>query len=103
MKSPIGIQSFEQIIEDSFVYVDKKAMIYDLVKNGKFYFLSRPRRFGRAFLSRRWSAFICMIFLRFYALICTNICACCTFLCMNRFGKDRCFSSKLQILSFFSP
>ena len=45
MKYPIGIQSFEQIIEDDYVYLDKTALVYDLVTNGKIYFLSRPRRF----------------------------------------------------------
>ena len=50
MKYPIGIQSFEQIREDGFVYVDKTALIYDLVTNGKIYFFSRPRRFGKSLL-----------------------------------------------------
>ena len=50
MKYPIGIQSFEQIIEDRYVYVDKTALIYDLVTKGKIYFLSRPRRFGKSLL-----------------------------------------------------
>ena len=46
MKYPIGIQSFERIIEDGYVYVDKTALLYDLVSKGTIYFLSRPRRFG---------------------------------------------------------
>ena len=50
MKYPIGIQSFETIIEDGYLYIDKTAMIYDLVQNGKVYFLSRPRRFGKSLL-----------------------------------------------------
>lgn len=50
MKYPIGIQSFDQIVEDGYVYVDKTALIYDLVKSGKIYFLSRPRRFGKSLL-----------------------------------------------------
>ena len=50
MKYPIGIQSFDQIIEDGFVYVDKTALLYSLVKEGKIYFLSRPRRFGKSLL-----------------------------------------------------
>lgn len=50
MKYPIGIQSFEQIREDGYVYVDKTAQIYDLVMKGKIYFLSRPRRFGKSLL-----------------------------------------------------
>ena len=44
MKYPIGIQSFDQIIEDGYVYVDKTGLVYRLVKGGKIYFLSRPRR-----------------------------------------------------------
>ena len=50
MKYPIGIQSFDQIIEDGYVYVDKTALIYRLVTEGKIYFLSRPRRFGKSLL-----------------------------------------------------
>ncbi|MGM9697879.1 MAG: ATP-binding protein [Prevotella sp.] len=50
MKYPIGIQSFERIIEDGFVYVDKTALLYDLVSKGTIYFLSRPRRFGKSLL-----------------------------------------------------
>ena len=50
MKYPIGIQSFEQIIQDGYVYVDKTDLIYRLVTEGKIYFLSRPRRFGKSLL-----------------------------------------------------
>ena len=50
MKYPIGIQDFEQIIEDDYVYLDKTALVYDLVTKGKIYFLSRPRRFGKSLL-----------------------------------------------------
>ena len=50
MKYPIGIQSFEQIREDGYVYVDKTALIYELVSKGKIYFLCRPRRFGKSLL-----------------------------------------------------
>ncbi len=50
MKYPIGMQSFEQIREDGYVYVDKTSLVYDLVQNGKIYFLSRPRRFGKSLL-----------------------------------------------------
>ena len=50
MKYPIGIQSFDQIIGDGYVYVDKTGLIYQLVKGGKIYFLSRPRRFGKSLL-----------------------------------------------------
>ena len=50
MKYPIGIQSFERIREDGYVYVDKTALIYELVSKGTIYFLSRPRRFGKSLL-----------------------------------------------------
>ena len=50
MKYPIGIQSFDQIIEDGYVYVDTTDLVYKLVKEGKIYFLSRPRRFGKSLL-----------------------------------------------------
>ena len=50
MKYPIGMQSFDQIRDEGFVYVDKTALVYDLVTNGKIYFLSRPRRFGKSLL-----------------------------------------------------
>ena len=50
MKYPIGIQSFDQIIEDGYVYVDKTDLVYKLVTEGKIYFLSRPRRFGKSLL-----------------------------------------------------
>ena len=50
MKYPIGIQSFDRIREDGFVYVDKTDMVYSLVHEGSIYFLSRPRRFGKSLL-----------------------------------------------------
>ena len=50
MKYPIGIQDFEQIIQDGYVYVDKTDLVYKLVNGGKTYFLSRPRRFGKSLL-----------------------------------------------------
>ena len=50
MKYPIGIQSFEQIIENGYVYLDKTGLVYDLVHNGTIYFLCRPRRFGKSLL-----------------------------------------------------
>ena len=50
MKYPIGIQDFEKIRKEGFVYVDKTALIYDLVTKGTIYFLSRPRRFGKSLL-----------------------------------------------------
>lgn len=50
MKYPIGIQNFEKIREGGYLYIDKTDLIYDLVKNGVYYFLSRPRRFGKSLL-----------------------------------------------------
>ena len=47
---PIGIQSFEKIRKNGFFYVDKTALIYQLVSTGSYYFLSRPRRFGKSLL-----------------------------------------------------
>lgn len=49
-KLPIGIQSFERLRRDGYLYVDKTALIYQLVTKGKPYFLSRPRRFGKSLL-----------------------------------------------------
>lgn len=49
-KLPIGIQSFEDIRSQGFLYVDKTALIYKMATMGKPYFLSRPRRFGKSLL-----------------------------------------------------
>ena len=52
LKLPIGLQSFESLRTDGFAYVDKTKRVYDLAHNGKYVFLSRPRRFGKSlFLS----------------------------------------------------
>ena len=50
MKYPIGIQSFESLRKENYVYVDKTEMVYELAERGKYYFLSRPRRFGKSLL-----------------------------------------------------
>ena len=50
MKYPIGIQNFEKIRKGGYLYIDKTDLIYELVKNGMYYFLSRPRRFGKSLL-----------------------------------------------------
>ncbi|MDD6766973.1 MAG: ATP-binding protein [bacterium] len=50
MKYPIGIQSFDRIRNEGYVYVDKTDLIYQLVTTGSIYFLSRPRRFGKSLL-----------------------------------------------------
>ena len=49
-KFPIGIQTFERLREDGYVYVDKTALVYQLVHGAVFNFLSRPRRFGKSLL-----------------------------------------------------
>ena len=52
MKYPIGIQDFGEVRHDGYAYVDKTALMYKMVSEGKYYFLSRPRRFGKSlFLS----------------------------------------------------
>ena len=49
-KLPIGLQNFERIIREDFLYVDKTQQIYELITEGSLYFLSRPRRFGKSLL-----------------------------------------------------
>lgn len=50
MKYPIGIQTFEKIRTEGYVYVDKTQLVYKLATEGSCYFLSRPRRFGKSLL-----------------------------------------------------
>ena len=50
MKYPLGIQSFEKIRNDGYLYLDKTDLVYDIAKRGAYYFLSRPRRFGKSLL-----------------------------------------------------
>ena len=47
---PIGIQNFEKIRKEGLFYIDKTALVYQMVKTGSYYFLSRPRRFGKSLL-----------------------------------------------------
>ena len=47
---PIGIQNFEKIRNDGYLYVDKTEFVYRLATTGSYYFLSRPRRFGKSLL-----------------------------------------------------
>lgn len=49
-KLPIGIQSFEDLRNNQYIYVDKTALIWSMITEGKSYFLSRPRRFGKSLL-----------------------------------------------------
>jgi hypothetical protein len=47
-KMPAGIQSFEKLRNDNFIYVDKTAFVYELAQYARPYFLIRPRRFGKS-------------------------------------------------------
>lgn len=49
-KYPIGIQSFKEIREGNYIYVDKTRLVHTLIESGKYFFLSRPRRFGKSLL-----------------------------------------------------
>lgn len=49
-KYPVGIQSFESLRKGGYLYIDKTELIYRLVSTGKYYFFSRPRRFGKSLL-----------------------------------------------------
>ena len=57
MKYPIGIQDFDKIINEGYTYVDKTELIYKLVHEGSYYFLSRPRRFGKSLLMSTLEAY----------------------------------------------
>ena len=57
MLYPIGIQSFEKIRQGGYVYVDKTDLIYKIAKTGQYYFLSRPRRFGKSLLLSTMEAY----------------------------------------------
>ena len=54
---PIGVQSFEKIRKDNYVYIDKTRYVYRLAKTGSYYFLSRPRRFGKSLLISTFQAY----------------------------------------------
>ncbi|MFZ4377551.1 MAG: AAA family ATPase, partial [Saprospiraceae bacterium] len=47
-KLPLGLQDFRGIIEDGYKYIDKTRFIHAIVTSGKYFFLSRPRRFGKS-------------------------------------------------------
>ena len=57
MLYPIGIQNFEKIRQGGYVYVDKTDLIYKLAKSSQYYFLSRPRRFGKSLLLSTMDAY----------------------------------------------
>ena len=57
MLYPIGIQNFEKIRKEGYAYVDKTALIHRLATTGTYYFLSRPRRFGKSLLVSTMEAY----------------------------------------------
>lgn len=57
MKYPIGIQNFEDLRLNNYIYIDKTKYIYKLANEGKYYFLSRPRRFGKSLLISTMEAY----------------------------------------------
>ena len=57
MKYPIGIQNFEKIRREGYVYVDKTRLMWKMVSEGGYYFLSRPRRFGKSLMVSTLEAF----------------------------------------------
>ncbi len=50
LRYPISIQEFEKLWKGNYVYVDKTELVYGIVSTGTYYFLSRPRRFGKSML-----------------------------------------------------
>ena len=50
-KYPVGIQTFSEIIDGKYVYVDKTDLVWKMANSSKYIFLSRPRRFGKSLLS----------------------------------------------------
>ena len=57
MKYPIGIQNFEKLRRDGYVYVDKTPQMWKMISEGSYYFLSRPRRFGKSLMVSTLEAF----------------------------------------------
>jgi len=57
VKYPVGVQDFESLRKDNYLYIDKTALIYKLVSTGRYYFISRPRRFGKSLLVSTLSAY----------------------------------------------
>lgn len=57
IKYPIGIQNFEKLREEDYLYIDKTRLVYQLAQQGSYYFLSRPRRFGKSLLLSTMEAY----------------------------------------------
>ena len=60
-KYPIGLQNFKGLREDGYLYIDKTKYVYELATSGKYYFLSRPRRFGKSLLISTIEAYFTLI------------------------------------------
>ena len=56
-KYPVGIQTFSEIIEQHYVYVDKTDIVWQMAHYAKFIFFSRPRRFGKSLLTTTLEAY----------------------------------------------
>jgi hypothetical protein len=56
LKLPIGIQTFEELRTDGYVYVDKTKYLINMIDTGKIYFLARPRRFGKSVIVSTFDA-----------------------------------------------
>ena len=56
LKYPLGIQTFSKIRNNNYLYIDKTAILYDLINQGEVYFFSRPRRFGKSLLISTFEA-----------------------------------------------
>ena len=54
---PIGIQTFSNIVEGGYLYIDKTGFVHDLAETYKYVFLSRPRRFGKSLLSSTFRSY----------------------------------------------
>lgn len=57
MKYPIGVQDFESLRKSGYLYIDKTDLVHHLAENGKYYFLGRPRRFGKSLLVSTFEAY----------------------------------------------
>jgi hypothetical protein len=57
IRYPIGIQTFKDIVEGDYLYIDKTGFVHDLAETYKYVFLSRPRRFGKSLLSSTFHSY----------------------------------------------
>ena len=56
-KYPVGIQTFERIRKEQYVYIDKTDLVWELTRESPYVFLSRPRRFGKSLLTTTLDAY----------------------------------------------